>query len=128
MPEPDVRGKSLLDLLWEQLDQFVEELQVVADVNEDSTTLWEARGRAHATAVCVALVTNPYHPDVDSIKSDAMERWELRQGVSDYQEKLVQKIVRTRNERSTQEHLSEMEQRREERRARRLARRAARNS
>jgi hypothetical protein len=76
VPDHDVRGKSLLDLLWEQLDQFVDDLQLVADVADDSTTLWEARGRAHAAAVCVALATNPYHPQVDAIKAEAMERWE----------------------------------------------------
>ena len=115
MPEQDVRGKSLLDLLWEQMDQFVDAVQ--EPVNQDEFE--NAKGRAHGMAVAIALVTNPYHPDVDTIKSEAMERWAERGDLVE--------SVRTRNERSTEEHLAELEQRRKERRARRQARRAARN-
>jgi len=117
MPEQDVRGKSLLDLLWEQLDQFVDDVQALSsaatswDTRNQAAELANAKGQAHAMAVAIALVTNPYHPDVDEIKSEAMERWSDRyeaQQVHDARPTLADKI-----------------QRRAERRARRLA---ARNS
>lgn len=123
MPEQDVRGKSLLDLLWEQLVQFVDDVQYNGDepdrdhdglVSATAMQEWaEARGRAHAMAVAVALVTNPYHPDVAVIKDDAMERWELRQGIPD-------EPVRKPNERVARLTPSE-------RRLARQRRRAARN-
>jgi len=124
MPDQDVRGKSVLDLLWEKLDQYVDKFQELNEYTDQREweNLAEAKGRAHAAAVCVALVTNPYHPDVDVVKTDAMERWELRQGVSDHQEKLVRKTVRTHNERTTSMTDDERARRREQRRARRAAR------
>ena len=115
MPDHDVRGKSLLDLLWEQLDQFVDDLQLVADVIEDSTTLWEAKGRAHAAAMCVALATNPYSPQVDAIKAEAMERWVQR-------EEPATPVTRPQRERTTSMTNEERRRRREQRAARRAAR------
>jgi hypothetical protein len=111
VPEQDVRGKSLLDLLWEHLDHFVDDLQLVDDVADDSTTLWEARGRAHAAAVCVALATNPYHPNVAAVKAEALERWEQRYDVPP----------------PAEPHGTPISERGLARRARRQARRAARN-
>lgn len=114
-------------MLWEQLEQFVDELQEIASGLEhghdvDMEALAEMRGRAHAAAVCVALVTNPYDPDVAQVKSDAMDRWEMRQGVSDFQEKLIQRTVRKANERTTSMTDEERRSRREARQARRAAR------
>lgn len=115
-----MRGKSLLDLLWEQLDQFVEDYQALSakatnwDTRNQSAELASAKGAAHAAAVCVALVTNPYHPDVAAIKAEALERWGLAGDEPT-------PPVRTQNERTDQRPT------REERRAARLARRSARN-
>lgn len=73
----DVTGKSVLDLLWEHLDDFVDAVQ--EPVNEEEADL--SKGRAHGMAVAIALVTNPYDPDVDEVKAQAMERWADRSEV-----------------------------------------------
>lgn len=117
-----MRGKSLLDLLWEQLDQFVDEYQEMTDGGFLEEAVAEARGRAHAAAVCVALVTNPYSPQVDAIKAEAMERWEQRQDEpTEPVRKPNERTAVTTNGGIVRPTLAE-------RRAARLARRAARNS
>lgn len=117
----DVAGKSVLDLLWERLDAFVDELMAPAHGGGE-LELAERKGHAYGMAEAIALITNPYHPDIEAVRADAMERWELRNGISDYQEKLVQKTVRTRNERTTSMTDAERRRRREQRAARRALR------
>lgn len=124
----DVAGKSVLDLMWERLDAFVDELMAPAHEGGELERV-ERKGHAYGMAEAIALITNPYHSDIDAVRADAMERWELRQGVSDYQGKLIQETVRKHNERIEEPQDDHPAARRyEERRARRLARRAARNS
>lgn len=74
----DVAGKSLLDLLWEHLDQFMDDLMAPAHEGGDLEQA-ELKGRAYGMAHAIALVTNPYHPDLDTVRADAVERWESRQ-------------------------------------------------
>lgn len=110
----DVAGKSVLDLLWERLDAFVNELMAKDMPHPDKTAdpdFREIKGRAYGMAEAIALITNPYHPDIDAVRADAVERWEQRQGVP---------------QEPQDDHPAA--RRYEERRARRLARRAARNS
>lgn len=108
----DVAGKSVLDLLWEQMDQFVDAVQ--EPVNEDEAV--NAKGRAHGMAVAIAVVTNPYAPDVAEVKQAAMDRWFDRVEAEE---------ARLRNERST---LAAKIRSRAERRTRRQERRQSRNS
>lgn len=100
----ELAGKSVLDLLWERLDAFVDDLMSTALL---ATPTEELKGRAYGMAEAIALITNPYHPDIEAVRGEAMGRWEQRQE------------VRTQNERTT---LADRVQRRAERRARRLAR------
>lgn len=105
----DVAGKSVLDLLWEQLDQFMDELMDNEGAYSDEG-YGETKGRAYGMAQAIAIITNPYHVDIDAVRSDAVERWEQRSGVP---------------QEPQDDHPAA--RRYEERRARRLARRAARN-
>lgn len=102
----DVAGKSVLDLLWEHLDDFVDAVQ--EPVNEYEAA--HAKGRAHGMAVAIAVVTNPYAPEVDEVKVQAMERWEERVAMPTLDDRAT--AARTR---------------RSERREARLARRRSRN-
>lgn len=114
----DVAGKSVLDLLWEIMDRYVDDVQLIASGDPDLmdlAALHEAKGRAHAMAVAISRVTNPYHSDVDEVKAQALERWE-RAGDEPV------KPVRTRNERTTSMTDAERARRREQRKARRAAR------
>lgn len=78
----DVAGKSVLDLLWEHLDAFVDELMAPAHEGGELDRA-ERKGHAYGMAEAIAVITNPYHPDIDAVRADAMERWEERQGNRD---------------------------------------------
>jgi hypothetical protein len=69
-----VAGKSVLDLLQEKLDEYVDALQAMED--PDGLPFAEMRGRAHGAAMCLALVLNPYAPDLAAVKAEALARWE----------------------------------------------------
>lgn len=67
-------GKSLLQLMWEELDTIMERLMTEGAANEDD------RGMALGVAYCIALVTNPYHVDIEAVREEAMERWQEKYG------------------------------------------------
>jgi hypothetical protein len=62
-------GKSILDMLWEELDAIVERLMAGAASEED-------KGRAQGTAYAIAVIENPYLPNIERIRDEAMQRWE----------------------------------------------------
>jgi len=87
-------GKSILETLWDELDAIVDRLQADGPPNRE---LWmkrstpehiadefqeygEERGRAQGVAHAIAILTNPYAPNVDAIREEAMRRWEQGQG------------------------------------------------
>lgn len=110
----DVAGKTVLDLLWERLDAFVDELMAPAHEGGELERA-ERKGHAYGMAEAIALVNNPYHPDVDAVRGEAMERWEQRQE------------LRTPNERTDEPTTMAQHVARAQRRAARRARREARN-
>jgi hypothetical protein len=62
-------GKSLLELMWEELDAIVDRLLAEAEAEDGRDP-----GRAEGVAFCIALVTSPYAPNVDAVRRLAMER------------------------------------------------------
>lgn len=91
------RGPSIIERLWAELDNImdrlmsdglpgeepyesqgydVEGLQHVRDVWQ---AYGEERGKAQGTAYALAMMTNPYKPDIEGIRATAVERWEARQ-------------------------------------------------
>lgn len=96
-------GMSVLDILWQDLDDVMDRLMEegapektsmagdfrckvdVATSNELATEWYttlqgwgELRGQAQGLAFAIAVLTNPYAADVPAIKKEAMERWESR--------------------------------------------------
>lgn len=88
-------GKSILDILWEELDNVYDQL-----VTEDKPDKWtphkassatkvgdpdewqaygELRGQAQGLAYAIAVMQNPYEVDVPGVKRQARERWEAAQ-------------------------------------------------
>lgn len=65
-------GKSLLELMWEELDETMDRLMVPGAAAETD------KGQALGIAWCIALVTNPYHVNMEAIREEALERWEER--------------------------------------------------
>lgn len=63
-------GKSILEMLWEELDAIVDRIMTEQD-SEDGRD----PGRAEGVAYCIAVFTNPYLPNLDAIREQAMDRW-----------------------------------------------------
>lgn len=81
-------GRSLLEMLWEELDRIMDIL-MTGDTpvlhpdrslnNPHEFTAWgEIRGQAQGVAYCIAVIEQPYQPNVPDIKERAMERFEER--------------------------------------------------
>lgn len=84
--------QALLEELWAELDTIVEHI-----MSQDEIPYWEKyssdydkfaadlqeycewRGQAQGIAYALAVLANPYQPDVDKVRTKAMERWEAGQ-------------------------------------------------
>lgn len=64
-------GKSIYEQLWEELMAIMERLMTGQEA-EDGRDPGRAEGVAHALAV----FTNPYVPNIEAIREEAMDRWE----------------------------------------------------
>lgn len=72
-------GASILEQLWELMDQQLGKLMAIsADdfPHEEAFELAEAgqKGMCLGIARCIAIMTNPYDPDVDEVRAEAMRR------------------------------------------------------
>lgn len=72
-------GRSILEMLWEEMLNQYGKL-VVMMVDEVSTpTISELAGQKGVClgiAKCIAIMTNPYAPDVDAVRRETKERYE----------------------------------------------------
>jgi hypothetical protein len=66
------QGPSILEMLWEELDA---QLSKLMDMPEQ-----DRAQAAHCLGIakCIAIMQNPYSPDVDAVRREAMERWEAK--------------------------------------------------
>lgn len=75
-------GKSILEMLWDELDAAYDRLMADGGAASAAVEDWQAWGRdqgvAHGLAHAVAIMTNPYRVDLPAIKAQAHERWEDR--------------------------------------------------
>lgn len=94
-----LRGKSIIDLLWDDLDSTMDILMapcercgVIAGGHprsgcsepelEDYDLEYSAdeyKGRAQGVAYALALMSNPYLKDVDAVRAKAKERYRQRE-------------------------------------------------
>lgn len=86
-PRPSCGGKSILEMIWDQLMEVYEELAtsrplVIDDFHEDRCRREDAmeygqvRGQALGLATAIAILVNPYAPNVDAVRAEAKTRWE----------------------------------------------------
>lgn len=68
-------GRSILELFWEQLDMIVERMMSEAEAADGLDA-----GRAQGITVCIAIILNPYEPNMPAVKEEAMRRWEEAHG------------------------------------------------
>lgn len=70
-------GKTLLDIMWEDLLACISNLMDSQDLVIDDPDLNRLKGRAEGIAWCIAVLTQSPRPvDINAIKEEAMERWE----------------------------------------------------
>ncbi len=62
-------GKSLYELVWEEMMAILERLMTGQEAEDDV-------GAARAIAWVLAVMQNPYLPNVDAVRQQAMEKWE----------------------------------------------------
>lgn len=65
-------GKSIIEMLWDTLDTLID-LLMDEDPQPDPDLL---KGKAEGVAYALAVFQNPYLPNLDAIRQQAMERWE----------------------------------------------------
>lgn len=74
-------GRSILEILWEALDLKMEQLGE-ADAAEEGWDHagWEQygmlRGKAAGLAYAIAVLQNPYEPNIDAVRNEAVERYD----------------------------------------------------
>jgi hypothetical protein len=62
-------GQTLLELMWAELMTIMERLMTGQDAEDD-------RGMAQGMAYAIAIMQNPYRPNVDDVRTQAMAKWE----------------------------------------------------
>lgn len=77
-PQPDCGGKSLIQMIWDELDQVMDRLLAEELHLDDEGRTNVDRGRAHGLAISLSILLNPYNPSIDTIRAEAMERWNSR--------------------------------------------------
>lgn len=70
----DCAGKSILELLWDELDSIMERLMTRTGADD-----LRDPGRAEGIAYAIAVMQNPYRVSVDNVRDQAMARWEAAQ-------------------------------------------------
>lgn len=91
-------GQTILEGLWEELMAIMERLMTGQDAEDGKDP-----GRAEGVAYAIAVMQNPYRPSVDSVREQAMERWEEEQAkdqVAKAHEANMEKATRRRTRRA----------------------------
>jgi len=66
-------GKSILEMYWDELDTIMDRLMTNGAEAADGRD----PGRAEGVAYCIAVMKNPYAPNIDSVRIEAVERFDL---------------------------------------------------
>ncbi len=63
-------GPTLLEALWDEMDRLMEGLMTKADAADGGDKF-----RAEELGFIIAVVTNPYRPDINAIRKEALRRF-----------------------------------------------------
>jgi len=73
-------GRTLLDLMWDDLLDCITQLMESEDFVMDDPDLNRLKGRAEGISWCIGVLTqSPRMVNINEIKAEAMERWEERE-------------------------------------------------
>lgn len=67
----DCAGRSLVEMMEDELDSIVERL-----MNGGAAADGRDPGRAEGVAMCIAIIRQPYNPNIEAVREAAMERYE----------------------------------------------------
>jgi hypothetical protein len=67
-------GKSLHEILWDELMTIMERLMTGCEAEDGRDP-----GRAEGVAYCIAIFQNPYAPNIEGVRAEAMERWDQQE-------------------------------------------------
>lgn len=77
MSNVDCSGRSIVEMLEDELDAVIDQLM---EAGSEATE--GEKGRAMGLSTAIAIIRNPYAPNVRSAKAQAMARWDSRQAAS----------------------------------------------
>lgn len=69
------KGKTIREMLWADLDAVMSRLMAEGEAAEESD-----KGEAYGLARAIALMDDPWQPDIDAVRAEAVERWEETHG------------------------------------------------
>lgn len=94
-PRESCAGPSLLEQMWATLIDEMDALMPGGDYHDDAEPGWSTemagdgidhngwteerariQGACQGIAVCIALVLNPYRPNIDEVRTEAAMRWQ----------------------------------------------------
>lgn len=70
-------GPSILELVWVELDKVMDVLMAAKLGGELPEP--ERVGSAQGLALAIAILLNPYKPNINAVRVEAVNRWEGRQ-------------------------------------------------
>lgn len=95
-----MKGRSIIEILWEELDAIVDRLHadgepaknpgrldtrfeadeaLLSDLLDDWKAWGEERGKAQGVAYALAVMINPYEPNIEAIRQRSIERRKERE-------------------------------------------------
>jgi hypothetical protein len=77
---PSCGGKSIMEMLWERLDEiYVMLMGPLRGYSDGDRMKSRTIGEALGIATAIAIIMNPYAPNVDAVRAEARSRWEASQ-------------------------------------------------
>lgn len=80
-PKPDCGGKSIREMAWGKLVEAIDPLMPGGDLEGADSDGWPIalqRGTCLGMAEVIAIFENPYNPNVDAVREEAVRRWETQ--------------------------------------------------
>jgi hypothetical protein len=68
-PAGGCAGRSIFEMVWDELDAVVERMMNGGEAETD-------KGMALGLASALAIIKNPYRPDIEAVREEAMARYE----------------------------------------------------
>lgn len=88
-------GRSIRDMIWQELDDCMDWLMTMKPEPESGIMTWceygKHQGKAEELAFVIALFEDPIHPDMDSVRAAAVDRYKERQELLEF--KTLEEVV-----------------------------------